>query len=811
MQVLRKFLRSTSPAACRTLSDPQSTSTKSPAEAQAAPVTGLRGRLAALLQWTGATRLRKLVLGTLAAVALSGVFAFWSYLGHVTVVDGPLATLDMAWQALDEKRYEEARNLVGDLQRNPGAADDFGNYLLILGAVKSSQAEMEWSEDRKRATHLVAARYLQKARELGVSPERESQLMVLLGQSLVYGNQAEEGIAILQEWLKLIPEPPTSLRKLLVSAYLELPDPDFRAALEQNQALVADESLSPEERSEALLSQANILIQLNRVDEAQALVDQVGGEEPEQQARKRMVAGRVSLALAKNAAADSAERTGYAETAQQDFRQALREETLSGDLKRQAMVYVGECYELLRDLPAAIAEYDHIGNSYGDSPESIVATLAKARLLQQTGKPDKALIAYRAALESVSDPITYANLLLPLSQLRKQLLQAQSRFTENHDFKQAMALVDHFPSLFDASTVTELRAITFVAWGEANLKESLTARRRRSTEGLQSEGRYHFRAAGRAYQSLAEIRYATQNYTDDLWAAAENYYRGHSYTHTALVLEEYLHHEARTRRALALLRYGQSQLAAGKTQEAIVALEECIEMHPRDASIYAARVTCAQAFLVADQPDKAEALLVSNLTGDTLRPESPEWRESLFLLGSHLHEMGRYEESIKVLEEAVSRYPTAEEALLARYTIARSFHSAAEEPAKKAFLAKTENERQKNRKLRDQNLEAALQNYLDVQRRITLEGYADDSPLTKVLLRNCYMMQGSVLFQLRRYEDARKAYANISTLYQHEPFVLESFVHIANCWHRLNQSLNCAADHCPGQVGAGTVADEYRF
>ena len=76
----------------------------------------------------------------------------------------------------------------------------------------------------------------------------------------------------------------------------------------------------------------------------------------------------------------------------------------------------------------------------------------------------------------------------------------------------------------------------------------------------------------------------------------------------------------------------------------------------------------------------------------------------------------------------MSRYPTASQALLARYTIARSFHSAAEEPAKKARLAKTENERQKNRKLRDQNLESALQNYLDVQRRITLGGHADESP-----------------------------------------------------------------------------------
>lgn len=729
------------------------------------------------------------MLGTFSLIGLVGLFAFWSYLGHVTVIDIPVVTLDMAWKALDQQKYDEARNLIVEIQRNPRDLKDFGSYLYILGAVKSYQADKEWSDDRKRASHLIAARYLQKSRELGVPDEREGQLIYLLGQSLVYGNQPQEGIAVLQESLKRLTDPPIQLRRLLTEAYLNLPNPNFEAALEQNRFLISDESLDASERANALLTQSQILIQLGNLDKAKKLLDSLESEEG-QQAAKKTLSGRLALEQARRAAPSSGERSVLLENALKDLREALRQDALHGNVRRQAMVFVGECYELKEDLPAAIVEYENIGNSYGDTAESIVATLAKARLLQKTNHPDKALIAYRSVLESVGEPVTYMNPLLPLAQLRKQLLQAQSRFVENRDFEQAMALVEHFTSLFQPATVAELRGLTHVAWGKANLEEAAKTQRRRSTESLQTEGRYHFRAAGRAFESLAEMRYATVHYTDDLWVAAENYYLGHSYTQTALVLDEYLHHEARTRRALALLRYGQSQLAIGKTTEAIAALEECIEMHPRDASVYAARVTCAQAFLAVDQSEKAEALLVSNITGDTLRPESPEWRESLFLLGTHLHEIGKYEESIKVLEEAVARYPSAPQALLARYTIARSFHSAAEEPARRAKLAKTENERQKNRKSRDQNLESALQNYLDVQRSITLGGHAEDSLLTQALLRNCYMMQGSVLFQLRRYEDARKAYANVSTLYQHEPFVLESFVHIANCWHRLNQPLN---------------------
>ena len=70
---------------------------------------------------------------------------------------------------------------------------------------------------------------------------------------------------------------------------------------------------------------------------------------------------------------------------------------------------------------------------------------------------------------------------------------------------------------------------------------------------------------------------------------------------------------------------------------------------------------------------------------------------------------------------------------------------------------------------------------------ITLHGDSDSDPLQHTVLRNCYMMQGSVLYDLRRFEEARQAYANVSGLYQNEPTGLESFVKIAECCRRLDQ------------------------
>ncbi len=765
------------------------TPTRDAAKEQAdAPVLqSLHDRLGAVLHWASASRLRMALVGSVAITLLGGVFAVWSYLAHLAVDQEPPATLEMALEAMDNREFEEARILIGRMQRHPQDPDDFGGGLFVLGSVKASQAESEWSAARQRAMYLVAARYLQKATVLEIPAERESQLVFLLGKSLIRGSQPQEGISVLTKALLREDLPTIKIHVLLTEAYLALPDPDYEAALRHNEALLNDPDLSDEEKSEALVVKAETMGQLGQLEEAAKLLQQLGSGHS-QQALAKSLSGRLAIATAQQLPETSPERQPLLEQAQADLREAQRLDPLSGKLTRQAMYWIGKCYEMQGDHPAAIGEYDRIGKLYGDTPESLVATLSRADLMRFSGNKPKALAAYRSVLETVGDPVTYSNHLLSLSELRKRLINAHASFVDANEFEEAMRLLEQFPELFDQVQVIQMRANTHEQWGLADIHEASDTTRRDSSS-LAKQGRHHLRAAGRAYELLAQTRFATPEFTKDLWRAAEDYYLGQNYTHAVRVLEEYLHYEAELRSAAALLRLGQSLLTINETDSAIQALEQCIDMYPRDVSVYQARLECVRAYMQQNRVEEAEQLLITNLTGEALWPESPEWRDSLFALGQLLHDTGRHEQAIAKLEEGVIRYPDAAQSLMARYTIARSFHSAAEEPAQKVRDAKTENERQKNRKLRDYYLEGALENYLLVQRMITLEGHGASTPLKRNLLRNCYMMQGSVLFQLRRYEDARRAYANVSTLYQNEPFVLESFVHIANCWRRLDQPL----------------------
>ena len=154
----------------------------------------------------------------------------------------------MALEAVDNQDFEEAKSIVDKMQVQPQDPDDFGGALFVLGAVKAFQAENEWSTARQRAMYLVAARYLQKAASLEVSPDREAQLVFLLGKSLIRGNEPQEGISILSKGLERGDLPAIKIHSLLAEANLALPDPGYEAALQHIGALLADPGLDDKER-----------------------------------------------------------------------------------------------------------------------------------------------------------------------------------------------------------------------------------------------------------------------------------------------------------------------------------------------------------------------------------------------------------------------------------------------------------------------------------------------------------------------------------------------------------------------------------
>ena len=227
---------------------------------------------------------------------------------------------------------------------------------------------------------------------------------------------------------------------------------------------------------------------------------------------------------------------------------------------------------------------------------------------------------------------------------------------------------------------------------------------------MHPSGLEHLRAAGVAFEQLAEQRFATKFYTADLWRSAEDFFQGQSFSHTVQLLHKYLEYEPELRNAEALLRLGQAHLALGQIPQSIAAFEECIEFHPLDGSTFQARIDCAKAYWQQGNIDHAEQLLRYNITGSTLKPASPEWKDSLFQLGTLLHEQNKYEEAIDTLENAVERYPEDPQRLVAQYVIGESYRRWAQDLLTDARRTHaTASEHDKSMQIATKRLNTALQ------------------------------------------------------------------------------------------------------
>jgi hypothetical protein len=80
------------------------------------------------------------------------------------------------------------------------------------------------------------------------------------------------------------------------------------------------------------------------------------------------------------------------------------------------------------------------------------------------------------------------------------------------------------------------------------------------------------------------------------------------------------------------------------------------------------------------------------------------------------------------------------------------------------------------------------------------------------------MFEGNVLSELgsitgtpQRYQEAIEAYSNVSSLYPDEPFVLETFVQIANCWRRLDRNDNARGAIQQAQIALDRLPNNADF
>ncbi|QDU55328.1 tetratricopeptide repeat protein [Aeoliella mucimassa] len=752
----------------------------------------LMGYVHGIRDWAAVSLLRQILLGAGFLGVLLATIGTWLYLAALTVSDSSPTIAD-ALEAYDKGELQEARLLVVELT-DSGEIDpaDYGGPLFVLGAVKAAEAEQQWSSLQRQSQYLIASKYLQEAKSAGFPKTRIQEGNYLLGRSLLESGDATAGLRVLEEALQDDSADHTDLHLTLAAAYSLSDPPQFEAALKHIDTALESNDLQGEKRSKTLLDRIDTLCQLGRYNEARATLQAIPAE--------LLTDNQIAMASAHTCIAelqrflasriDPNQEPTQLYAAVKDSITKLERISPAEDNAEEAMYLAGVAYGLNGETNRAIRQFERVRKLFSASPAGIAASVAEGDIYRQQKRDDnQALTAYRRCLSVLDSPRAYRNEYMPLHELRQRMMAAHADFLARDQYESAKTLGEQLGSLLGKTKQLELEADTYNQWGRYLVDEA--ARGVVDAKKVQREGRRKLREAGVDYEQYARRVFATPEYTEAVWKSAECYQLGQSYSSAIRMLNEYLKNEPVKRNALALLRLGQAHLSLGEVDEGVFALEECIELHPQDAAVFRARLDCAKAFGDHERIREAEQLLLSNLHSSGLTPESAEWRESLFELGHLLYDAERYDEAVDRLGEAVERKIGGNKSRLANYLIAESYRRAAEKPLQDLEQAKTANERESGTREVQHLLNKALHHYEQV--RVDIANSVSTTPLDRAMLRNCYMFKGSALFALgrvehspERFKQAIDEYSNVSTLYQNEPFVLETFVQIANCWRRLN-------------------------
>lgn len=722
-------------------------------------------------------RFRKLlVIAVLAIVLLGGGGITWHFV-RSRAAEESLVNAAVVLAAFDSGEYAEACALARALLEQPEAtASDKACAAFVEGASLLAEAEQSLDEDNSDLFRR-AADQLQQASQLGWPPEREADGLFWLGKSLQSCGQYSASRPVLREALAKGAAEKTAIHDLLAESCLRDAKPQYAEALHQNTLYLGDKSLTPEDRNRGLARQATIQLRQGDVAGCVATIEQIPRESPQQLAAS-VLRGQVLMreaAAAPPGASDAAEKY---RAAIELFRNVQSRAPAEED-GRQAAYLISVCLAALGDQTGAFQQFTATARRYPGTAEAQAALVELGSLARQTGRDAEALEAHREALRSVKSLEDYSNPWVTLEVLRQRTAEAYQQWLEAGAFAACLQLVAALEPAFPAARAAELRAETHRAWGR-DLLERAARRPRPEAQTMTRHGREQLRLAGRAYRHLAEIRSTTRHYLDDLWNAAECAAAGHEFSAVVATLKQYAANEPQPPPQVAV-RLGEAYLSLGRYEEAIVELRRCLEDNPRDVASFRARVIAAQAYAEIGKAKQAEQLLKENLLGDLITPASQEWRDSLFSLGRLLHSQTRYGEAIERLEEAVRRYPEAEQMPELEYLAADACRRVGEALQDRSAPARNNEDARRYYARALDHYRNSRQQLQKRQHSLVLSAAED------LLLRNCYFAIGALLAADRQYEEAIREFSATANHYQNSPAALEAYVQMAESYRQLNR------------------------
>ena len=767
-----------------------------------------------------------LILGIIFGLSLAGGITLWA----IYQMSLPKLTAEKVLEALDNQQLEQARLLALELNEN-GDIDPklAGVPAYVVGVVESRYAEDEWNPQKQKVIYASVATNMNHARSFGIPDDRQTHADYLLAKGLFWSGNYNKCLPVMKKTvLQQSPSRRAELIGYMIDVYLRDPKLSKEQALTDLRKYLADTEFNVEQRDDALLHEANLLIHLNRFPEAQQRLALLSSR-PEIRQQSQLVTGQMEFAQAVHQSNTSSNNTLNAtlvSNAMTRFNNVI-ETAPESPLADQARLNLADAQFHIGDFEQAHIAYSYLSRQFEESPLGIHAAIKEATTLLRLERIKEGVLIFKQAMADAAKPQNQSlNRWLDPFWIQRKVREASEYLMEKSFFAEAVQLskdmlkmVANFKPPVSTEVPRLLKAESFRRWAEHLEKESKGGGTKAS-EQTRKESLARHRAAGHAYYQYSLARKDSRDYPEQLFRAAEHFFLGHDMIRSVKAYQLYLDTGDPQFAAQSYIRLAEANMAMQDFRKAHDYAQQTWESFPKDPVVYKARIVAATIRQEQGNLEEAKDNLLANIESQELTPQSQEWIDSKLLYGQiqfdqasvheaearkldwkngdpaiakqaqdELQESYRlYLDAIDTLIEYSIRTEKQGPSLHVQYMLGQAYSRAAQWPRLQSQITTINTQRAEWNRKHNELLVNAYNEFRNLcEYWTTFEDRGELDDFQRQLLMNSYFGRGSSLFHMQQHEQALQAYRAIATRYIKQPEALEAFVQMANCYRHLDQ------------------------
>lgn len=532
---------------------------------------------------------------------------------------------------------------------------------------------------------------------------------------------------------------------LLVKCYLKLPIPDPQGALVANERLRSLGMLTDEQRGQAQLSAGELLLKLQKPEEARRVLDKVGSRV------SSSVRNRAGILLAQ-----SFQDQGMWTQAAEAWQNLLDSETSTdAQMLSTAWLSLGICHQK-SEQPIQAGEAFEKVLEFPPNDSSPQAHLLLGQQFANEKDAARSLAHFQAALGSIKTPNQWHFKVVDLARARLMVESTVDQWLRAKNLVPAMKLAELNMAIAEPSRGTFLLAQVLESQARA-FREPGAWEREGGKEKALAQSRKLFMDAAKANLQVAETLTDQTQQAAHLWLAAKQCQEGMDHNQTVELLTRFLRAAPNTDKSgEAWYLMGESLAALNRNADSLAAYRECIKFLTPFS--YRARYRIGADAMLKGNLDVAAETLEHNLQMLRLDPDPEAQELSLYTLGWLYFQRKDWKMVMRRLEEALERYPKNSQHLKARMRLADAYRNLAFQEHQNSLSGEqiTAETRAHFQAEHKRWLERAVATYTDI--RLALEIPQMKELLDQEELDLVGPMLADTWFNLGRYSEALRLY-----------------------------------------------------